>query len=93
MRPKSVARIAEIMHQWGYLTSMFGKSHETPSWEVSLSGPFDRWPARQGFDKFSFSGHVIPPLALLVFVAMVPADEDRLSLNWWLTHRRRSAFR
>jgi arylsulfatase A-like enzyme len=52
MRPKSVAPIAEILRQWGYCTSMFGKSHETPPWESSMSGPFDRWPARQGFEKF-----------------------------------------
>ena len=52
MRPKSVAPIAEIFRQWGYCTSMFGKSHETPPWETSVSGPFDRWPARQGFEKF-----------------------------------------
>jgi Sulfatase len=52
MRPKSVAPIAEILRQWGFCTSMFGKSHETPPWETSMSGPFDRWPARQGFEKF-----------------------------------------
>ena len=52
MRPKSVATIAEILRQWGYNTAMFGKSHETPPWETSVSGPFDRWPARQGFEKF-----------------------------------------
>ena len=52
MRPKSVAPIAEILRQWGYCTSMFGKSHETPPWETSVSGPFDHWPARQGFEKF-----------------------------------------
>ena len=23
-----------------------------PSWEASVAGPFDRWPTRQGFDKF-----------------------------------------
>jgi arylsulfatase A-like enzyme len=29
-----------------------GKCHEVPPYEVSVSGPFDRWPARSGFDKF-----------------------------------------
>ena len=33
-------------------TAAFGKWHETASWEISVSGPFDRWPTRQGFDKF-----------------------------------------
>lgn len=36
----------------GYSTSAFGKSHETAAWEVSPSGPTDRWPTRAGFDKF-----------------------------------------
>jgi arylsulfatase len=36
----------------GYATAAFGKSHETAAWEVSPSGPTDRWPTRSGFDKF-----------------------------------------
>jgi arylsulfatase len=36
----------------GYSTGAFGKWHETPAWETSVSGPFDRWPTHQGFDKF-----------------------------------------
>lgn len=52
VRPKTVAPLAEILRQWGYCTSMFGKSHETPPWETSIAGPFDHWPARQGFEKF-----------------------------------------
>lgn len=44
IRPQSITPIAEILRQNGYSTSAFGKYHETPSWEVSVSGPFDRWP-------------------------------------------------
>src|SRR6266487_504610 len=33
-------------------SSAFGKYHETPPWEVSVSGPNDRWPTHSGFDKF-----------------------------------------
>jgi len=36
----------------GYSTAAFGKWHETATWETSVSGPTDRWPTRQGFDKF-----------------------------------------
>jgi len=36
----------------GYSTGAFGKCHETAAWETSVSGPFDRWPTHQGFDKF-----------------------------------------
>ena len=51
-RPRSVAPLAEMLRLNGYSTAAFGKYHETPPWEVSVSGPFDRWPTRSGFDKF-----------------------------------------
>ena len=43
---------AEIPGLNGYGTAAFGKWHETVSWEASISGLFDRWPTRQGFDAF-----------------------------------------
>ena len=52
VRPNSVTPLAEILRQNGYSTAAFGKYHETAPWEVSVSGPFDRWPTRSGFDKF-----------------------------------------
>src|SRR5258705_1437115 len=51
-RPNSVAPLAEMLRLNGYSTAAFGKSHETSPWEVSPSGPTDRWPTRSGFDKF-----------------------------------------
>ncbi len=51
-RPNSVAPMAEMLRLNGYSTSFFGKNHETAPWEVSPSGPTDRWPTRSGFDKF-----------------------------------------
>ena len=51
-RPNSVAPLAEMLRLNGYSTSFFGKNHETAPWEVSPSGPTDRWPTRSGFDKF-----------------------------------------
>ena len=50
--PNSVAPLAEMLRLNGYSTSAFGKWHETAAWETSVSGPFDRWPTHQGFDKF-----------------------------------------
>jgi arylsulfatase len=50
--PNSVAPLAEILRLNGYSTAAFGKWHETAAWETSISGPFDRWPTHQGFDKF-----------------------------------------
>jgi len=50
--PGNVAPLAEMLRLNGYSTGAFGKWHETAAWEASVSGPFDRWPTRQGFDKF-----------------------------------------
>ncbi len=52
IRPGSVAPLAEMLRLNGYSTAAFGKYHETPPWEVSPSGPYDRWPTHSGFDKF-----------------------------------------
>ncbi len=52
VRPNSVTPLAETLRLNGYSTSAYGKYHETPAWEASVSGPFDRWPTRSGFDKF-----------------------------------------
>lgn len=50
--PNNVAPVAEMLRLNGYATAAFGKWHETAAWEASVAGPFDRWPTRQGFDKF-----------------------------------------
>ena len=50
--PNSVAPLAEMLRLNGYSTGAFGKWHETAAWETSVSGPYDRWPTHQGFDKF-----------------------------------------
>jgi arylsulfatase len=51
-RPNHVAELAQMLRLNGYSTAFFGKNHETAPWEVSPSGPTDRWPTRSGFDKF-----------------------------------------
>ncbi len=50
--PGEVAPVAEMLRLNGYSTGAFGKWHETATWETSVSGPSDRWPMHQGFDKF-----------------------------------------
>jgi arylsulfatase A-like enzyme len=50
--PGTVAPVAEMLRHNGYSTAAFGKWHETAAWEASVSGPHDRWPTHQGFDKF-----------------------------------------
>ncbi|MCO8120904.1 sulfatase-like hydrolase/transferase [Stieleria sp. TO1_6] len=50
--PKDTATIAEILRQNGYITSWFGKNHNTPAYETSPMGPFEHWPNGFGFDHF-----------------------------------------
>ena len=70
-RPNSVAPLAEMLRLNGYSTAAFGKSHETAAWEVSPSGPTDRWPTRAGFDKFyGFIGGETNQWAPLIYDGM-----------------------
>ena len=74
-RPASVTPLAEILRQNGYSTGAFGKYHETAPWEVSVSGPFDRWPTRSGFDKFyGFIGGETNQWAPLIFDGTVKIE-------------------
>jgi len=52
VRPQSITPMAQVLRMNGYSTAAFGKYHETPPWEASVSGPYDRWPTSSGFDKF-----------------------------------------
>uniref|UniRef100_UPI0035A2227D arylsulfatase n=1 Tax=Phycicoccus endophyticus TaxID=1690220 RepID=UPI0035A2227D len=52
IRPDDCATLAQVLRMNGYSTGAFGKMHQTPPWETSPSGPFDRWPTGEGFEKF-----------------------------------------
>jgi arylsulfatase len=52
MIPKSTATIGAVLKGNGYATAWVGKNHNTPDWESSVAGPFDRWPTGMGFDYF-----------------------------------------
>ena len=52
IRPQSITPMAQVLRMNGFATAAFGKYHETPPWEVSVSGPYDRWPTGSGFDEF-----------------------------------------
>ena len=49
---KDTATIGQILKENGYATSWFGKEHNTPVWEATAAGPFDRWPVGYGFQYF-----------------------------------------
>jgi arylsulfatase len=77
--PNATAPLAETLRLNGYSTAAFGKWHETAVWEAGVSGPFDRWPTRQGFDKFyGFIGGETNQWAPFLFdgVAQVELPED-----------------
>ena len=46
------ATIGRILADHGYATSWFGKDHNTPEFQVGVSGPFDQWPSGMGFQYF-----------------------------------------
>ncbi|RWA19144.1 arylsulfatase [Mycolicibacterium brumae DSM 44177] len=50
--PRSSATVAEVLRQYGYATSAFGKWHNTPAEETTAAGPFDNWPTGLGFEYF-----------------------------------------
>lgn len=49
---KDKATIGKILKGNGYVTSWFGKNHNTPNLVTSKIGPFDQWPLGMGFDYF-----------------------------------------
>ena len=50
--PKSSALAAEVLKDYGYSTSAFGKWHNTPANETTAAGPFHNWPTEIGFEYF-----------------------------------------
>jgi arylsulfatase len=76
--PNSVAPLAEMLRLNGYNTAAFGKWHETAPWEVSISGPQDRWPTRQGFEKFyGFIGGETNQWAPLIYDGVTKVEPPR----------------
>jgi len=77
-RPNDVAPLAEMLRLNGYSTGFFGKNHETAPWEVSPSGPTDRWPTRSGFDEFyGFFGGETNQWAPFLYHGMNPVEIPR----------------
>ena len=50
--PRECGTVGEVLRQNGYMTAWIGKNPNTPTWETSAAGPFDRWANGLGFDYF-----------------------------------------
>lgn len=50
--PRNAGTLPEILKEYGYATSAFGKWHNTPLNETSAAGPFSNWPTGRGFEYF-----------------------------------------
>jgi len=93
-RPNSVAPLAEMLRLNGYSTAAFGKSHETAAWEVSPSGPTDRWPTRSGFDKFyGFIGGETNQWAPLLYDGMNQVEPPNHANYHFMTDMTNQAIR
>jgi arylsulfatase A-like enzyme len=77
-RPREISTLAQILRHNGFSTAAFGKYHETPPWEVSVSGPYDRWPTGSGFDKFyGFIGGETNQWAPAIFDGVTRVEQPR----------------
>ena len=83
--PRSHGSVGEVLRQNGYMTAWIGKNHNTPPWETSEAGPFDRWANGFGFDYFyGFNGGDMDHWNPILYENrnLVPASTDP---NYYLT--------
>ena len=50
--PESGKSVAKHLQKAGFVNYAIGKWDHTPLYEVSETGPFDRWPSGEGFDHY-----------------------------------------
>ncbi len=78
MLPLDTATIGAILKNNGYTTWWFGKNHNTPDWETTLAGPFDRWPTGLGFDYFyGFNAGETHQYYPVIFENTVPVEPEK----------------
>jgi arylsulfatase len=78
MLPRETATIGEILKGNGYTTWWYGKNHNTPEWEATVAGPFERWPTGMGFDYFfGFIGGETHQFYPTLFENTLPIEQDK----------------
>ncbi|MBL8823788.1 MAG: arylsulfatase [Planctomycetia bacterium] len=76
--PRTTATMGRILRDNGYSTSWLGKNHNTPDWESSIAGPFDRWPTGLGFDYFyGFIGGETHQYYPVIFENQTPVEPSK----------------
>ncbi|NOQ16592.1 MAG: sulfatase-like hydrolase/transferase, partial [Methyloprofundus sp.] len=50
--PRETATLPQVLGAYGYTSAAFGKWHNTPTTDITPSGPFDQWPTGLGFNYF-----------------------------------------
>ena len=76
MIPNTCAPLPEILRLNGYSTAQFGKCHEVPVWEISVSGPLEHWPTLSGFDKFyGFLGGETNQWSPAIYDGVTPVED------------------
>jgi len=71
--PRDSAMLPEVLGERGWSTWCIGKWHLTPDEHNGPTGPFDRWPLGQGFDRF---------------YGFLPGETDHWSPDLWEDNRR-----
>ncbi len=78
MLPKSTVTIGRILQGNGYATWWYGKNHNTPDWETTVAGPFERWPTGMGFDYFyGFNAGETHQYYPVIFENTTPVDPNK----------------
>ncbi|WP_197539635.1 arylsulfatase [Sulfuritalea hydrogenivorans] len=84
--PKAAATIARVLRDNGYSTAAYGKWHNTPVWEISPAGPFDRWPTGLGFDEFyGFMGGEAHQYSPGLYRGTTPVERSEHAKHYHLT--------
>ncbi len=83
--PKEAATVAEVLKDYGYSTSAFGKWHNTPANQTTSQGPFDYWPNSYGFEHFYgfLAGETsqYEPRLVNDFTPVEPAHDEKYHLT------------